>query len=152
MGWTEERVELLKKLWQDGLSASQIARQLGGVTRNAVIGKVRRMHLPYRTAPRHGRPQPPAGSVLLYAPSSPRAIRGCEKDAPLPARRFRTSDQPCSMNSCSWPIGHPGALGFSFCGDEAADGPYCVRHTRVAYQPSSKDDVRKLMRGLRRYL
>jgi hypothetical protein len=42
MGWTDERVELLKKLWQDGLSASQIAKQLGGVTRNAVIGKVHR--------------------------------------------------------------------------------------------------------------
>ncbi|MDO8902062.1 MAG: GcrA family cell cycle regulator, partial [Phenylobacterium sp.] len=40
MGWTDERVETLKKLWQDGLSASQIAKQLGGVTRNAVIGKV----------------------------------------------------------------------------------------------------------------
>ena len=45
MGWTDERVELLKKLWQDGLSASQIAKQLGGVTRNAVIGKVHRLGL-----------------------------------------------------------------------------------------------------------
>jgi GcrA cell cycle regulator len=42
MGWTDERVELLKKLWADGLSASQIAARLGGVTRNAVIGKVHR--------------------------------------------------------------------------------------------------------------
>jgi len=42
MSWTDERVEVLKKLWSDGLSASQIAKQLGGVTRNAVIGKVHR--------------------------------------------------------------------------------------------------------------
>ena len=51
MGWTDERVELLKKLWQDGLSASQIAKQLGGVTRNAVIGKVHRLGLSGRATP-----------------------------------------------------------------------------------------------------
>jgi GcrA cell cycle regulator len=45
MSWTNERVELLKKLWGDGLSASQIAGELGGVTRNAVIGKVHRLGL-----------------------------------------------------------------------------------------------------------
>jgi GcrA cell cycle regulator len=58
MGWTDERVELLKKLWADGLSASQIAAELGGITRNAVIGKVHRLGLsgraksPSSTAPR----------------------------------------------------------------------------------------------------
>src|SRR5947199_4794757 len=51
MGWTDERVALLKKLWLDGLSASQIAKQLGGVTRNAVIGKVHRLGLSGRAAP-----------------------------------------------------------------------------------------------------
>ena len=45
MSWTDERVELLKKLWADGLSASQIAAELGGITRNAVIGKVQRLAL-----------------------------------------------------------------------------------------------------------
>src|SRR5579885_266680 len=45
MSWTDERVELLKKLWADGLSASQIAVELGGITRNAVIGKVHRLGL-----------------------------------------------------------------------------------------------------------
>src|SRR5262245_42598489 len=45
MGWNDERVDLLKKLWSDGLSASQIAGRLGGVTRNAVIGKVHRLGL-----------------------------------------------------------------------------------------------------------
>src|SRR5215475_6768251 len=75
MGWTDERVELLKKLWQDGLSASQIAKQLGGVTRNAVIGKVHRLGLagratpsrpakrPMRMAPRQVRPHNPAASA-----------------------------------------------------------------------------------------
>jgi GcrA cell cycle regulator len=48
MNWTDERVEKLKKLWSEGLSASQIAAQLGGVSRNAVIGKVHRLNLPGR--------------------------------------------------------------------------------------------------------
>ena len=51
MAWTDERVEMLKKLWADGLSASQIAKQLGGVTRNAVIGKVHRLGLSGRATP-----------------------------------------------------------------------------------------------------
>ncbi|MGH7010724.1 MAG: GcrA family cell cycle regulator, partial [Caulobacteraceae bacterium] len=51
MGWTDERVETLKKLWLDGLSASQIAKHLGGVTRNAVIGKVHRLGLSGRATP-----------------------------------------------------------------------------------------------------
>jgi GcrA cell cycle regulator len=48
MNWTDERVERLKRLWAEGLSASQIAAQLGGVSRNAVIGKVHRLNLPGR--------------------------------------------------------------------------------------------------------
>jgi GcrA cell cycle regulator len=48
LNWTDERVERLKKLWSEGLSASQIAAQLGGVSRNAVIGKVHRLSLPGR--------------------------------------------------------------------------------------------------------
>ena len=51
MAWTDERVEELKKLWSEGLSASQIAKQLGGVTRNAVIGKVHRLGLSGRATP-----------------------------------------------------------------------------------------------------
>ena len=62
--WTDERVELLKKLWSDGLSASQIAAHMGGVTRNAVIGKVHRLGLSGRaktsTAPAQPRPRKPA--------------------------------------------------------------------------------------------
>src|SRR6185369_705670 len=66
MGWTDERVETLKKLWLDGLSASQIAKQLGGVTRNAVIGKVHRLGLSGRATP--SQPARPA----FKAPRPPR--------------------------------------------------------------------------------
>lgn len=51
MGWTEERIAALKSLWEEGLSASQIAARLGGVTRNAVIGKVHRLGLSGRPSP-----------------------------------------------------------------------------------------------------
>src|ERR1700737_1309177 len=63
--WTDERVELLKKLWGDGLSASQIAGELGGITRNAVIGKVHRLGLsgrakaPSAAAPRQRKQRTP---------------------------------------------------------------------------------------------
>src|SRR6266513_1609003 len=59
MSWTDERVELLKKLWADGLSASQIAAELGGITRNAVIGKVHRLGLSGRAkSPATATPRP----------------------------------------------------------------------------------------------
>ena len=75
MGWTDERVELLKKLWQDGLSASQIAKQLGGVTRNAVIGKVHRLGLSGRAAPsKPARPvfKAPRPARQAAAPAKPK--------------------------------------------------------------------------------
>lgn len=54
MAWTEERIEQLKQLWGEGLSASQIAEQLGGVSRNAAIGKAHRLGLPSRPSPIKG--------------------------------------------------------------------------------------------------
>lgn len=69
MGWTEERVALLRKLWADGLSASQIANRLGGITRNAVIGKVHRLGL--------------AGRVTTSRVRSPRMRHRAPKPTPL---------------------------------------------------------------------
>src|SRR5258705_12331893 len=73
--WTDERVELLKKLWGDGLSASQIAGELGGITRNAVIGKVHRLGLSGRAkAPSSSMPRPRkarAATQMFLAPQRP---------------------------------------------------------------------------------
>ncbi len=75
MSWTEERVELLKKLWTDGLSASQIASELGEVTRNAVIGKVHRLGLSGRAktvrsaAPRTHKPRRPSAPRPQHGPA-----------------------------------------------------------------------------------
>ena len=77
MSWTDERVELLRKLWTEGHSASQIAAQLGGVTRNAVIGKVHRLGLSGRgksTRPSTARTKP---QRTYRAPSRPTRSSSC---------------------------------------------------------------------------
>jgi GcrA cell cycle regulator len=168
MGWTDERVELLKKLWADGLSASQIAKQLGGVTRNAVIGKVHRLGLSGRAAPSQpARPAfkaPRAPRAAVAAPAAPRRI---EAPAPAPVAAMPTppvvyKEEPGSAtvltlgaHMCKWPIGDPASDSFSFCGRRSSDGPYCSDHARVAYQPQQKrvrSGTSKLARSLRRYM
>lgn len=75
MSWTDERVELLKKMWSEGQSASQIAKELGGVTRNAVIGKVHRLGLSNRAgatpAPAEAKPVEPKTQAKAKAPPKP---------------------------------------------------------------------------------
>ena len=151
MGWTEERVELLKKLWADGLSASQIAAELGGITRNAVIGKVHRLGLsgraksPSSSVPRQRKPR---SSGMMRVPRS--AIRGntalaydyaVEPEPELieiPIEQRKTLLQ-LNEATCHWPVGDPGSPDFFFCGGQSNEGsPYCNYHSRVAYQPASE--------------
>jgi len=163
MGWTDERVELLKKLWLDGLSASQIAKQLGGVTRNAVIGKVHRLGLSGRAAPSQPtrttfKAPRPARPV---APSAPRRVEAAHQ--PVQPRPIVYDESPGSAtvltlgaHMCKWPIGDPSADSFTFCGKVSEnDGPYCVAHARVAYQPQQsrkRAGASDLARSLRRYI
>jgi GcrA cell cycle regulator len=151
MGWTDERVELLKKLWADGLSASQIAAELGGITRNAVIGKVHRLGLSGRAkSPSSASPRPrkPRSSGMLRV-SRP-AMRGntalaydfdMEPEPELieiPLEQRKTLLQ-LSEKTCRWPVGDPGSSEFYFCGgDTANEMPYCSYHARVAYQPADR--------------
>ena len=81
MSWTDERVEMLKKLWADGLSASQIAAELGGITRNAVIGKVHRLGL-------SGRAKSPSSSSAASAQGA-RAFAHAARLAAVDARQHR---------------------------------------------------------------
>lgn len=166
MGWTDERVELLKKLWQDGLSASQIAKQLGGVTRNAVIGKVHRLGLsgratpstPARTAFKAPRPARPA---VAAAPPPRRVAEPVMLAAQIaPARYVEEAPGTATVltlgaHMCKWPIGDPSLDSFTFCGRRAGDGPYCVEHSQIAYQPAQtrkKASASELARSLRRYI
>ena len=154
MSWTEERVELLKKLWSEGLSASQIAAELGGITRNAVIGKVHRLGLSGRAksansgAPRQRKPRAPTHMLRIG-----RSIRGNTALAPIydteaeaepelidniiPIGQRRTILE-LTEATCRWPVGDPGAGDFFFCGGNTVGStPYCAHHARVAYQPAS---------------
>jgi GcrA cell cycle regulator len=94
MSWTDERVELLKRMWGEGQSASQIAKELGGVTRNAVIGKVHRLGLSNRTAAAakpepKAKPAPKADAKPKAAPKQPEpVVAEAEPSVPkLPARK-----------------------------------------------------------------
>lgn len=166
MGWTDDRVEVLKKLWLDGLSASQIAKQLGGgVTRNAVIGKVHRLGLsgraapsqPVRAVPRAPRPRPTTPPAPMRRELTAAPVR-----AEPVIERVRFVEAPGSAtvltlgaHMCKWPIGDPSTSEFSFCGRRASDGPYCGEHAQVAYQPAQKKGrsaASDLARSLRRYI
>ncbi len=167
MSWTDERVEMLKKLWLDGHSASQIAKQLGGVTRNAVIGKVHRLGLSGRATPsRPARPAfkaPRPARPLISSPPihrRPAEHRPMAAAAPRPAPYVEAPGTATVLtlgaHMCKWPIGDPATDDFTFCGRRAGDGaPYCVEHARLAYQPQQarkKSSPSELARSLRRYI
>ncbi len=165
MGWTEERVAELKKLWAEGHSASQIAKRLGSVTRNAVIGKVHRLGLsgratpsrPVKRPPRLARPKPQAaprqaqagraapGQMALREPmATPAPVEALENIEP---RRLPNGDMVTVMtvkdSMCKWPIGDPADASFGFCGRESCAGsPYCAEHGRLAFQPAKKRERR----------
>ncbi|MCW5723360.1 MAG: GcrA cell cycle regulator [Maricaulaceae bacterium] len=152
MSWTDERVEMLKKLWADGLSASQIAKQIGGVTRNAVIGKVHRLGLSGRATPsrpvrRIARPAPrprPAASPGVNGVRAERPAAPAEPPPPplepemLPNGEYATV-MTLKDSMCKWPIGDPASAEFRFCGRRTSPGDaYCEAHARLAYQPQQK--------------
>lgn len=149
--WTEEKVGQLRKYWAEGLSASQIARELGGVTRNAVIGKVHRLGLagratPSRPAKRPVRlrpPRPPRMVLVKAAPVHPtEAEVAAQMHAlgmePLPLANGRTPTV-FDLNDfvCRYPIGDPTERRFGFCGRGVKEGRvYCADHAQLCYQPS----------------
>lgn len=157
MSWTDERVELLRKLWADGLSASQVAAELGpGITRNGVIGKIHRLGLAERAkttqaqrprvakAPRQARARAPAEGAgnlaIAFTAPAPRLSREDEVVIPI-AERVGLVE--LGENMCRWPMGDPTNPEFRFCGGKSTigGGPYCAYHARVAYAP--KEDRRR---------
>lgn len=149
-GWTDERVEGLKALWSDGLSAGQIADELGGgITRNAVIGKVHRLGLdgrapragggapagPRRPKPQVSRPRPTVRHVTAPPPGplqepEPSAV----PDEPLHAPgEHRATLLELTPDTCRWPVGDPRSADFFFCGAKPSGGVYCGYHDRIAY-------------------
>ena len=165
MSWTDERVELLKKLWSDGLSASQIATKLGEVTRNAVIGKVHRLGLAGRATTSRIRTARPRSNIALFPARSAQAqyrsfgntalkvapqplehkvpaadiipLHSLPELEPAPEGQVQLIDLKESM--CHWPVGDPMEEGFHFCGRRKAFGvPYCEHHAAIAYNPAAR--------------
>ena len=148
MSWTDDRVATLSKLWADGLSASQIAAELGGVTRNAVIGKVHRLGLSGRAKPassgsKHVNRKPRSGGYNSRPRSSPRSNSATSYSG---ERRIQIEDMVApeckklelvdlTEKTCKWPHGDPATDDFHFCGNNTkADNPYCEYHCKMAYQ------------------
>jgi GcrA cell cycle regulator len=163
MGWTDERVALLRKLWTEGLSASQIAKQLGGVTRNAVIGKVHRLGLAGRATPSRPAKRPVrAPRLRVLSPTAPRLRpTSTVPQVVIPDLEPMKLDDgkvasvlTLSESMCKYPIGDPTDAAFAFCGRAAKCGPYCTDHARLAYQPSqakkrrvgAPDELRRMLR------
>ena len=140
MAWTEERVEQLTKLWAEGLSASQIARTLGDVTRNAVIGKIHRLGLSGRATP--ARSERPRMAPRRKAAAKPVLVEPELIEEALLADGEYATVMTLTEHMCKWPIGHPGSSEFHFCGRKTdISSPYCEAHARVAYQstPTRKE-------------
>ena len=120
-GWTEERLETLKILWNDGLSISQIGQKLG-VTRNAVAGKAHRIGLPKRQSP-----------ISVSGAPARKKVKKVEELSELPLR-LALRKISWSRSKCVWPSGDPKTTDFSFCGEPIEPGkPYCYEHCVLAY-------------------
>ena len=145
MSWTEEKVAKLKELWGKGNTASQIAEIIGGISRNAVIGKAHRLNLSAKIKTRSATSNENFESSIDN--KNLKLKRGgrskfksliIEKDfEPENPKTLEELDE----NSCKWPIGHPNEKNFYFCGRTSLkDFSYCKLHLLYAYQPKGKKD------------
>lgn len=152
MSWTDGRIEVLKTLWANGLSATMIAECLGGVTRNAVIGKVHRLGLPGRATTSRTRPakrRTRYRQVRIRYGNQDHNDFEPREEVPLPPKRKRfplpqidLKDAPASLriatldlaeHQCRWPEGDPKHSFDGFCGRPARES-WCEFHERVVYR------------------
>jgi GcrA cell cycle regulator len=142
-GWTDALIQLLRTLWAEGHSTAEIGRRLG-VSKNAVVGKAHRLHLPARPSPIGKRPEGQARQPRP-PPCPPLPPLACLADklapSPAPAAPPRAAHRPrrdpwiIGKQPCCWPMGEPGQAGFRSCSAPAiANKPYCPEHHGVAYR------------------
>jgi GcrA cell cycle regulator len=136
--WTEERVELLKRLWEDGLTGSQVAARLGhGISRCAVAGKVHRFKLEKRNNQASTRQpkQKQSTAIRLLKTATPKLASVPKRVVSEPAADMRIAFLEVSNKTCRWPIGDPGHKDFKFCGASPhAGSSYCEYHRQLGTQ------------------
>ena len=157
MSWTEEKVAKLKELWGKGSTASQIAEIIGGISRNAVIGKAHRLNLSSKIKTRTATSNQSFENSLEEKNIKNKRIRRSKFKSLIIEKDFEPENpkqlEELDENSCKWPIGHPDEKSFYFCGRSSLkDFSYCKLHLLYAYQPkgkkedvAEKDDIPELI-------
>ena len=145
MSWTEEKVAKLKELWGKGNTASQIAEIIGGISRNAVIGKAHRLNLSAKIKTRTATSSQNFDSTTNEKNTQIRRGRKSKFKSLIIEKDFEPENpkqlEELDENSCKWPIGHPDEKNFYFCGRSSLkDFSYCKLHLLYAYQPKGKKD------------
>lgn len=143
MSWTEEKVEKLKELWGKGSTASQIAMILGGVSRNAVIGKAHRLNLSTKIIKRSKTnylKQKSFDDKSHQRKSRKSKFRSLLLDKNFePAKNL--SLEELTEKTCKYMEGHPNEASSSFCGRKTVEKfSYCPLHLIVVFQPRNKKE------------
>ena len=145
MSWTHEKVAKLKELWGKGNTASQIAEIIGGISRNAVIGKAHRLNLSAKIKTRTAASNESFDNSLGDKNIKSRKGRRSKFKSLIIEQNFEPENpknlEELDDNSCKWPIGHPDEERFYFCGRSSLkDFSYCKLHLLYAYQPKGKKE------------
>jgi GcrA cell cycle regulator len=145
MSWNEEKVNKLKKLWGKGNTASQIAEIIGGISRNAVIGKAHRLNLSAKIKTRTATSNQNFESSIVNKNNKSRRGRKNKFKSLIIEKDFEPENpkqlEELDEGSCKWPIGHPDEKDFYFCGRSSLkDFSYCKLHLLYAYQPKGKKE------------
>ena len=143
MSWNEEKVNKLKELWGKGSTASQIAEIIGGISRNAVIGKAHRLNLSSKIKTRNTSSSQSFDNNIEENNSKQRQVRKSKFKSLLIEKDFEPENpkklEELDESSCKWPVGHPEEESFYFCGRSSLkDFSYCKLHLLYAYQPKGR--------------